>query len=323
MKVGDVGGIPSRTLGKTGLRVSEVGFGAWAIGGNEFGNSYGPTDDSTSIAAVRRAAELGCTFFDTADVYGWGHSERILGEALKETRKEVYLATKVGGDFYHGGVRMNFSPDYIRFALDKSLERLGTDYLDLYQLHNPPGELIGDPKLYDVLEELKGENKIHHYGLSIHAPWEGELAMEVGKPETLQLPFSLLRQEWLDKILSLARHTNTGVIAREPLANGFLTGKFTGEETFPPGDIRSRWPRGMIRGRAQAAKSLASLLGGSIETLAQDALRFVLSFESVSTAIPGIKSPAQAEADLGAAGKTLTEGQLKQCREWNLSNAGA
>jgi aryl-alcohol dehydrogenase-like predicted oxidoreductase len=119
-----------RLLGRTGLRVSEIGFGAWAVGGNAHGNSYGPVDDRESIAAVRRAVDLGCNFLDTADVYGWGHSEEILGEALNGRRDEVFLATKVGGDFYHGGVRLNFEPGYIGFALDRSLKRLRTDHVD-------------------------------------------------------------------------------------------------------------------------------------------------------------------------------------------------
>ncbi len=116
-----------RTLGKTGLKVSEVGFGAWAIGGNAFGNSYGPTDDRTSLDAVRRALELGCNFFDTADAYGHGHSEELLGQALKGRRDDVVIATKVGADFYHDPPRMNFNSDYLSFALTKSCERLQTE----------------------------------------------------------------------------------------------------------------------------------------------------------------------------------------------------
>ena len=187
----------SRALGRTRLRVSEIGFGAWAIGGNAHGNSYGPTDDATSIAAVRRALDFGCTFFDTADVYGWGHSEEILGEALAAHRDEVFIATKVGGDFYHGGVRLNFDPGYTAFALDRSLKRLRTDHVDLYQLHNPPAEMMGDPTTYEALENLKAENRILHYGVSIHEPFEGTLCIEAGRPETLQVPFSILRQEWI------------------------------------------------------------------------------------------------------------------------------
>jgi len=112
-----------RVLGKTGLKVSEVGFGAWAIGGNAHGNSYGPTDDKQSLAAIGRALELGCNFFDTADVYGHGHSEELLGQALKGHRSEFIIATKVGGDFYHETPRMNFNSDYLEFALGKSCER--------------------------------------------------------------------------------------------------------------------------------------------------------------------------------------------------------
>src|SRR5205823_4198821 len=162
--------VQRRPLGRTGLDVSEIGFGAWAIGGNAHGNSYGPTKDTESIEAVRRAVDLGVNFFDTADVYGWGHSEEVLGQALEGRREEVFLATKVGGDFYRGGVRMNFDPGYLAFALDRSLQRLRTDHVDLYQLHNPPAELMTDPTTYEVLDALKGEHKIDHYGVSVHAP---------------------------------------------------------------------------------------------------------------------------------------------------------
>src|SRR3990172_10818282 len=171
-----------RTLGRTGLRVGEVGFGAWAIGGNAHGNSYGPTEDATSLAAVRRAVELGGTLFDSADVYGWGHSEEVLGEALNERRDGVQIATKVGGDFYHGGVRIDFSAGYLAFALDRTLARLRTDHVDLYQLHNPPLSLIGDPETYEALDRLQAENKIRHYGVSVHQPLDALLPIQTAKP---------------------------------------------------------------------------------------------------------------------------------------------
>src|SRR5438876_5575987 len=148
-----------------------------------------------------QAVDLGVNFFDTADVYGWGHSEEVLGQALEGRREEVFLATKVGGDFYRGGVRMNFDPGYLAFALDRSLQRLRTDHVDLYQLHNPPAELMTDPTTYEVLDALKGEHKIDHYGVSVHEPAEALLCLEAGKPETLQIPFSLLRQEWIEEVL--------------------------------------------------------------------------------------------------------------------------
>jgi len=289
----------ARTLGRTRLKVSEVGFGAWAIGGNAHGNSYGPTDDKVSLAAVRRAVELGCTFFDSADVYGWGHSEEILGEALQGHRDDVHVATKVGGDFYHGGVRMNFDPGYIAFALERSLKRLRTDHLDLYQLHNPPSDLMADPATYEALDALKAENKILHYGVSIHEPFEGALCIEAGKPDTLQIPLSIFRQEWIEDLLPAARKANIGIIAREPLGNGFLTGAIPDTARFPQGDIRHHWPPQMIAARVKAARHL-SFLPIDGRTLAQSALRFILSFPEVATTIPGAKTPAQAEENLGS-----------------------
>jgi len=289
----------SRTLGRTGVKVSEIGFGAWAIGGNAHGNSYGPTDDKASIDAVCRSVELGCTFFDTADVYGWGHSEEILGEALEGHRGEVHLATKVGGDFYHGGVRMNFDPGYLAFALERSLKRLRTDHLDVYQLHNPPADVMGDPETYEALDALKAENKILHYGVSIHEPFEGQLCIEAGKPETLQVPFSIIRQEWVDELFADARKANVGIIAREPLANGFLAGKIRPTTQFPHGDIRHNWPPQMIAARSSVSAHLA-FLNNAKRTAAQSALQFVLAYPEVSTAIPGCKTRVQVEENLGA-----------------------
>ena len=311
-----------RILGRTGMRVSEVGFGAWAIGGNAHGNSYGPTDDATSVSAVRRAADLGCTFFDTADVYGWGHSEEILGAALEGRRDEVHLATKVGGDFYHGGVRMNFEPGYIGFALERSLRRLRTDHVDLYQLHNPPAELLGDPAIYETLEALKAEHKIDHYGVSIHEPTEGFVCIESGKPEVLQIPFSLFRQEWLDGFLAAARKAGVGIIAREPLGNGFLAGVPSPQARFPPGDIRSSWPPGMVAARLAAAARMGFLVRDG-RSLAQAALRFVLAFPEVSVAIPGAKTAAQVEENLRASeAPGLTPDELEESRRWYARDFG-
>jgi len=304
----------TRTLGRTGLTVSEIGFGAWAIGGNAHGNSYGPTDDRESISAVRRAVDLGVKFFDTADVYGWGHSEELLGEALEGRRDDVILATKVGGDFYHGGVRMNFDPGYVAFALDRSLKRLRTDRVDVYQLHNPPAEMMGDPATYETLESLKAEHKIDHYGVSVHEPSEALLCLEAGRPEVLQIPFSLFRQEWIDDFFGEARRAGIGVIAREPLGNGFLSGTIRPDARFPSGDIRHHWPPSMIAGRATAASRL-SFLAGPERTMAQAALRFVLSFPEVSVTIPGSKTVAQLEENVAASGATpLADSEVQEAR---------
>ena len=288
-----------RELGSTGLKVSEVGFGAWAIGGNAHGNSYGPTDDRASMAAVQKAVELGCTFFDTADAYGHGHSEELLGKALRGQRDKVFIATKVGGDFYHGAPRMNFSPDYIEFALGKSCERLQTDYIDLYQLHNPPVQLVKNGSLFGTLEALKEKGRIHHFGISIHDPQEGLLAMKSGRPETIQVVFNILRQDAKLQLFQAAKDNGVGIIAREPLANGFLTGRHTAEDEFPRGDIRNGFPQDYILNLVLAAEQLRFLETKS-RSLAQAALRFVLDQKEVSTVIPGAKSPQQVEENLSA-----------------------
>ena len=288
-----------RTLGKTGLKVSEVGFGAWAIGGNNYGNSYGPTDDKVSLAAVEKAFELGCNFYDTADVYGHGHSEELLGQALKEHRDDVILATKVGGDFYHDPPRMNFNPEYLEFATAKSCERLQTDHIDLYQLHNPPAQLLKSGKIFDGLEKLKHSGRIRHYGISIHDPQEGLLSMRYGQPAAIQVVFNLLRQEAKNQLFQTAREQNVAIIAREPLSNGFLAGKFTIDSTFQSGDIRSNFPRIYLSGLIRASQQLR-LLESKTRTLAQASIRFVLDHKDVSTVIPGAKTPQQIEEDIKA-----------------------
>ncbi len=288
-----------RVLGKTGLKVSEVGFGGWPIGGNAFGNSYGPADDKQSLAAIGRALELGCNFFDTADVYGHGHSEELLGQALRGCRSEVIIATKVGGDFYHGTPRMNFNSDYLEFALGKSCERLGTNYVDLYQLHNPPVQLIKDGRVFKTLERLNASGKIRHYGISIHDPQEGLLAMRNGGIGAVQVVFNILRQEAKNQLFREATQNNVGIVAREPLANGFLAGKLKTESTFHQGDIRHSFPRNYVSQLTTAVDQLRFVESNS-RTLAQAALRFVLDHKEVSTVIPGAKTPEHVDEDLAS-----------------------
>src|SRR2546428_8531082 len=213
--------VRARVLGRTGLRVGELGFGAWAIGGNQYGNSYGPTDDAEAKRAIRRAYELGCNFFDTADVYGHRHSESLLGAALHDVRDQVFIATKVGGNFYDGDVHMDFTPAYLRFAVEHSLERLRTDHIDLLQLHNPPVNLISTKGTYEPLEEMKREGLIRFYGVSVHPPEEGVAAVQATMPDTVQIVYNLARREAEDTFLPTAHAANVGVIAREPLPNGF------------------------------------------------------------------------------------------------------
>lgn len=289
-----------RRLGRTDLQVSEVGFGAWAIGGNKHGHSYGPTDNAASLKAIAKALELGCTFFDTADIYGHGLSEKLLGQALQKRRQECVIATKVGNDFYHGPVHQNFDPDYIRTAVDKSLERLRTDYVDLYQLHNPPLMMLQRGEHYAVLEELKQAGKIRYYGVSVHDAYEGEMAIRTGKPDAIQVVYNLLRSDAREELFPLAQEHDIGLIVREPLASGMLTGKYSADTTFPDGDIRAAWPHEYMVMQVQLVDKLRGLAIAGQRTLAQTALRFVLDAAAVSVVIPGTKSVAQAEENCTA-----------------------
>lgn len=317
-----------RLLGRTGIAVSEVGFGAWAIGGNRFGNSYGPTDDAESLRAVRRALELGCTFFDTADVYGHGHSEELLGEALAGVRDRVVIATKVGGNFYNRGVHgllrdkvadmagvpyeaippdaplpavhdACFGGDYVRFALEQSLRRLRTDYVDLLQLHNPPLNVIAAMDTWEALEGLKGEGKIRAYGVSIHQVEEGLAAVDSTMPDAVQVVYNLARREAAERLLPAAQAAGVAVIAREPLANGLLTGKYAADAAWEKGDIRGRMPRPYVKTVTALGARVRELAEKSASTPARLALKFALDNPAVSVVIVGVKTTAQADDNFG------------------------
>jgi len=312
-----------RLLGRTNFAVSEVGFGAWAIGGNRYGNSYGPTDDAESIRAVRRAVDLGCNFFDTADVYGHGHSEELLGQALAGVRQQVMIATKVGGNFYNRNVHpllrerigqaagvpferippdaplpvthdANFSAAYLRFALAMALGRLRTDYVDLLQLHNPPVHQIAAMDTYGVLEDLKREGLIRAYGVSVHTSDEGLAAIQSTMPDTVQLVYNLARRDAEAAFFPAARAANIGVIAREPLANGFLAGRYGPGSTWDKGDIRARMPQQYIARLLALGQRVRELATRTGSTAAQIAIEFVLDNPTVSTVIVGTKTAGQA-----------------------------
>src|SRR3989338_3634998 len=202
----------TRRLGRTSIQVSEVGFGCWAIGGS----SYGPTDDGESLRALSFAFDQGINFFDTADTYGNGHSESLVGEVFKESSKRLkaVIATKVGFDFYHGGTKKNFDPDYIRFACGESLKRLRTDYIDLYQLHNTKMEEIEDGSMFRVLSELKREGKIRHWGVSIHVVEEGKKVVEAGA-ETIQAIYNIIDQRIKAELMPICEEHEVGLVARE------------------------------------------------------------------------------------------------------------
>jgi aryl-alcohol dehydrogenase-like predicted oxidoreductase len=294
-----------RRLGVTDLVVSELGFGSYAIGGNNFGNSYGTTDDDVSISALHAALDHGCNLFDTADIYGHGHGEILLGQALRRAGKlnEVIIATKVGHDFYHEPITQNFSPDYISRAVEESLRRLGRDYIDLYQLHNPPLSVIQSANVFDVLERLISSGKIRCYGLSVHTLEEALAAISCAKPSTVQIVYNVFSQLQphisAEALLPHILKSKVGLIAREPLANGFLAREHGIDESYEAGDIRSEWSRSEREMRVTLFRSFAGMLPYGV-TPAQMALRFVLDEPAVSTTIVGIKSPAQAHENFEA-----------------------
>jgi aryl-alcohol dehydrogenase-like predicted oxidoreductase len=290
-----------RKFGSTGFQVSEIGFGAWAIGGNAHGNSYGPTEDEESLRAIKTALDLGCTFFDTADVYGFGHSEELLGQALKGHRDRAIIATKGGSDFYHTPARLNFTEEYLTNAVDKSLQRLQTDYIDLYQLHNPPFSLIEHGRLFEPLEKLKTQGKIRAYGISIHDPAEGLLALKHGKPAAIQVVYNYLRRDAAEELFPRAIAEGVAIIAREPLANGFLTGKYSKDSIFPVGDIRHQWPIKYQTQIINQAEEFAKRVAQGPLTRPQAALKFVVSQPAVATVIPGCKTVHQTEENFRTA----------------------
>ena len=286
-----------RKLGGTGLEVSELGFGCWAIGGT----SYGATKDQESLRALSYAFDHGINFFDTADTYGHGHSESLVGQAFKESSKrtQIILASKVGWDFYHGGSKKNFDPDYIRFACGESLKRLKTDYLDLYQLHNPKLEMIEEGSVFKILHELKQEGKIRFWGVSIHLSQEGNSAIRQGA-STIQAIYNLLDQRIKNDLIPICEEHEVGLIAREPLYCGLLSGKYNPETKFSKDDHRNRWMKDKFLMDLKKIERIQSAFDSQKIPLKQAAIEFVLRPKAVSVVIPGIKTVSHLEDHLKA-----------------------
>ncbi len=311
-----------RELGKTGIRISEVGLGCWPIGGASFrGGSptgWSGVDVMESIETVRRSWEQSVTFYDTADAYGRGKSEVLVGMGLYENKNEAVICTKVGMSLAAPG--QDFSEPYILGALDASLTRLERDYVDLYLLHGPPLEGMTDA-LFGLMKDLKGSGKIRAWGVSIspvetsdRVVEEGLRAME-GGAEAIQLVYNILQQKEGDALFPVAMEKGVGMIARVPLASGWLTGKYNAQTAFPADDLRSlRYTPERVRETAELVAKLDFLLEEA-DSMVEAALRFVLSNPAVSTVIPGAKTPAQLRGIVNAAGMTLSRNSLDRIRE--------
>jgi len=291
-----------RPFGQNGITVSALGFGAWGIGGAVAGGrSYGTTDDRQSLAALQSAFDGGIRFFDTAPLYGLGHSETLLGQALHRHRDQVFIASKAGyADFIHPA---DFSPTALRASVEGSLRRLGTDYLDLLQLHDPPADLLTSrPEVAETLLGLRDQGKLRLVGASVKSPADGLSLLDSPLIAALQCNFSMMDLRALDcGLLARAKAQGIAVIARTPLCFGFLSGAYDGDEDFAADDHRSRWPRRQLRAWAQGGKELlAAADPGGEQHDAVTALRFALSFDAVAVTIPGMLTPGQVEANLPA-----------------------
>lgn len=309
-----------RYLGKTGIRVSTVGFGAWAIGGASEASGmplgWSKANDEDSLAAIRRARELGVNFFDTADSYGFGRSESLLGIVLSRTREDVVLATKVGLVRDNDGrLRKDFSRQHIMHAVDGSLKRLRTDYIDLLQLHNPTIDDVRRDEVHEVMDRLQEVGKIRFWGVSISTIEEGLEIMRNGWGYALQVLYNVLNQAPEKELFPLAIEKGYGIIARVPLASGLLTGKYRVDATFAKDDVRQNFltPRRMeeVVPRVDEAKSI---IGGTARNLTEGALRFILGHDAVSTTIPGARNVRQIETNAAAADAHLPQEVVEKLR---------
>ena len=294
----------SRRLGKTGLDVSEIGFGAWAIGG-----SWGETDDEESLAALHAAVDAGVTFFDTADVYGDGRSERLLARLLRERDERLVVATKFGRRVEQDPAL--FTYENLRGWLERSRENLGVEAVDLVQLHSPPWETYYLPEVHEACSRLVQEGLVRAYGVSVEKVEEALKAIEYDGVATVQIIFNMLRQRPAELFFDQARRRDVGVIVRVPLASGLLTGKFDRNSTFASDDHRAFNRQGEEFDRGETFSGVDYDVGLEVveefgplvppgATLAQLALRWILTFEAVSTVIPGAKTPEQARANAAA-----------------------
>jgi aryl-alcohol dehydrogenase-like predicted oxidoreductase len=308
-----------RELGRTGIRVSAIGFGAWAIGGAAGASGtplgWGRTSDE-SLAAIRRARDLGVTFFDTADSYGFGRSESLLGIVLSRRRQDVIIATKVGiVRTAVGEMRKDFSKQHIFHAVDGSLKRLRSDYIDLYQAHNPTLDELRREDIQEAMEMLQDAGKIRSWGVSISTPEEGLEIVSRGWAHVIQVLYNVLNQAPARELFPAAQAKGYGIIARVPLASGLLTGKFRPDSQFSADDVRQNFltPR-RLQEAVDAVDEAKAIIGGSARSLAEAALRFVLAHEAVSTTIPGAKTMHQVETNAAAGEGALPADVVEKLR---------
>ncbi len=294
-----------RLFDHTGVEVSEIGLGTWQLGGAD----WGEVDESRALDTLRAASEGGVTFFDTADVYGLGRSEEIIGQFLKETSKKVFVATKLGR-FPEPGWPANFSLDSLRAHTEASLRRLGVEAVDLTQLHCIPADILRQGEVFESLRVLKREGKIRSFGVSVETNEEALICLEQKELASLQIIFNIFRQKPLE-FFDKAKSKEVALIVRLPLASGLLSGKFTKGTKFPETDHRSYNREGQAFNVGETFAGLpfekGVVLSAALKefvpegmNMAQMALRWILDFDAVTAIIPGASKPEQARLNVTA-----------------------
>ncbi|OHD25644.1 MAG: aldo/keto reductase [Spirochaetes bacterium GWB1_66_5] len=304
-----------RQLGRTGMNVSEISFGAWAIGA-----SWGKVDDKDSLAALHKAVDWGVNFFDTADVYGMGRSEKLIARLLKERKETIYVATKAGRKL-DPHVPEKYTAQNIRRFVDDSLKNLELQTLDLLQLHCPPTAVYYTPELFYALDEMVKSGKLRNYGVSVEKVEEALKAIEYPGVKTVQIIFNMFRQRPAELFFREARAKRIGILARVPLASGLLSGKMTRSSRFARDDHRNYNRKGQAFDRGEtfsgvdfekglkAVEELKRLLPSGF-SMPQFALRWILMHDAVSCAIPGAKRPEQAADNCAASDLPRLSGKL-------------
>jgi aryl-alcohol dehydrogenase-like predicted oxidoreductase len=294
-----------RELGRTGWQVSAISFGAWALGAD-----WGKVSDEESYAALNKAIDLGVNFIDTADVYGDGRSERLIGRLLKERGEQIHVATKAGRRL-DPHVADGYNRKNLTAFVERSLKNLDVETIDLLQLHCPPTEVYYRPEVFGVLDDLVAQGKLRYYGVSVEKVEEALKAIEYPNVQTVQIIFNMFRHRPAGLFFEQAKKRQVGILARVPLASGLLTGKFTRDSVFAKDDHRNynRHGESFDVGETfsgvdyetglEAVEAIRALLPEGA-TMAQFALRWILMFDAVSCAIPGAKRPAHVIDNVGA-----------------------
>jgi aryl-alcohol dehydrogenase-like predicted oxidoreductase len=312
-----------RNLGNTDIAVSEVGFGVWTVSTGWWGEVV----DDRSVRLLRQAHERGINYFDTADTYGSGKGETLLADAFGHMRESIVISTKIGYDFYNHTARrgqqerpQDWSEGFLRFALEQSLKRLGTDYVDLLQLHNTKMDAAENDELFALMESFKDEGKIRSYGAALGPKigWreEGIKMMRERGLAGLQMIYNLLEQDPGRDLIGAARDTGTSLVVRVPHSSGMLEGRYDENTTFGPNDHRRHRPKEWLTTGLRKVESLSFLTEPGERTLGQAALKFVLASPEVASTLPNIYDEGQIE-EFAATSEApdLTEGELSRVAE--------